>query len=169
MSNTITVEEQTHRYWKRGTILAGILCVLTFTIFWNLSSPFWESILRLVAFIFFALAVLGYLNIMNGSLTITLHFTDSLLEVSYQRQDKTIQEEEFDLATIKNINPTKSKQNLIQKLFQPESSTLAVDFSDTDRTLYLIEFGGRPLFFDPDTIEQIVQFLSDHDIRVTSV
>ena len=165
MSDSITIEEQTHYYWKQGTILSAVLCLITFTVFWNLGTPLWSGILRLVAFIFFALTILGYLNIMNGCLTITLYFTDSLLQVDYQRQDKTIQEEEFDLSTISSVKPTQSKQNLIQKVFQPESATLSVDFTDTDRKLYLIEFGGRPLFFDPHTIEQIVGFLSDHGIH----
>lgn len=166
MTDTITVKEQTHKYWKTGTYLSAGLCILFFILFQIIGSPFWGGILRLVAFIFFALTVLGILNMMSGTLTIIIHSTEEHLIVSYQKNHNTIHEEQFDRKTIKKVVSTQSQKNLVNKLIQPQSATLKGSFNDTDHDLFLIEFGGRPLFFDHKTVQRIKNFLADQEINI---
>lgn len=167
MKNTITVEEQTHRYWQIGTYSSAGLCVLFFILFQMIDSPFWGGISRLVSFIFFALAVLGMLNMMSSALTIILHSTEEHLIVTYQKNDETIHEEQFDRKTIKKVVSSESQKNIVNSLLQPNSATLKCAFTDTDKDLFLIEFGGRPLFFDQQTITRIKNFLAVQKIETT--
>ncbi len=159
MSTPITVEEQTYKIWKIGTIISGVVCVMLFITFWNMSDPFWTGIIRLCSFIFFALLVLGYLKMMNGPLKITLEESDKLLLVSYKKNGNVIQEEQFEQKTIRKIIPAPPKQNSIHYLLQPRSAAFKIDFNDSDRQLYLFEFSGRPLFFGESSQKEIEHFL----------
>ncbi len=165
MDKSITIQEQTHQYIKKATYLSGVLCIIFFLLFWNISSAFWISIFRLASFIFFALTVLGYLNIMNGPMTITLTFSEKYLLISYQQENSVIREEQFDYDSINEVRSSHSKQNLIYQILQPKSATLKVNFTDTKRDLFLIEFGGRPLFFDQPVLAKIKKFLENNEIK----
>lgn len=105
---------------------------------------------------------------MNGPMTIVLTFSDEHLLISYQQKNSVIREEQFDYTSIKQITPTQSQQNIIQRLLQPESATLKVDFTDIDRDLFLIEFGGRPLFFDQPVLGKIKDFMETNGIKFST-
>ncbi|TYP95119.1 hypothetical protein LX73_0414 [Fodinibius salinus] len=166
MDPSVQVEEQTHKYWKAGTYLSGLLCLVLFIIFWNLSDAFWISIFRLLSFAFFALTVLGYLNTMNGALNIIASFSDDKLLVTYKQGSRTIHEEQFDASSIDYLFLTQSGQNIIQRFFLPRSATMKVAFNDTENRLYVFEFGGRPLFLEQQMLEKIKAFFQNHDINV---
>lgn len=168
MNSSVEVEEQTHKYWKAGTYISALLCLILFTTFWNISDAFWISILRLSSFAFFSLAILGYLNIMNGPLNIITHFSDDKLLVTYKKENRTVHEEQFDVQSIDQLFLTQSRQNLVQKLFLPQSATLKVSFNDTENNLYVFEFGGRPLFLEQPMLEKVTSFFQAHGITVNS-
>lgn len=168
MNSSLTIKEQTHHRIKQGTYFSGVLCILFFTLFWNLDTPVWGNIFRLASFAFFALTVMGYLNIMNGPMTITLTFSDEYLLISYRKQNSIIGEEQFDYSTIKEVTSIQTQSNPVYSLLQPHSAALKVNFTDVDRELYLIEFGGRPLFFNNAVINKIKGFLESNEITFTA-
>lgn len=165
MSNSLTVKEQTHTFWKTLTIICGILCVALFVVFWRSTDPFWTGIFRLGAFIFFAGTVLGYLKFMDGPLLVTLTAAEELLLVTYRKNEKTIQEEEFKRKTIKSIRTDKPGTTDLTTYLQPRTATFKISFTDTDRELFLFEFSGRPLLFGQKAQNQIKDFLGEFDIH----
>jgi len=166
MTETVTIQEQRHTFWKSSAITSAVLCVILFLVFWNTDDPFWTGIFRLGAFTFFASAVLSYLKIMDGPLEVTLNSTDDLLLVSYKKQGETIQEEEFKRHTIKQITPTDNGKNRLISYLQPGSAAFEVNFTDTDRDLFLFQFGGRPLYFDEPSQQKVIDFLETEDIDI---
>lgn len=167
MSNSITVrEESNYKFWKKGTYLSAAFCLVLFLIFWNVSDPFWGGIFRFVSFIFFALAVLGSLQIMNGPLRVTLSSSDDLLEVVYQKKKKAVHKEQYKRSKVVNVSLLKGKQNILLHYLQPNLATMKINFSDSDRDLYLFEFSGRPLYFDQTSIEQLKKFFADEGIEL---
>lgn len=166
MDPSVQVEEQTHKYWKTGTYLSALLCLVLFIIFWNLSDAFWISIFRLTSFAFFALAVLGYLNIMNGALNIIASFSDDKLLITYKKGSRTVHEEQFDVSSIDYLFLTKSGKNIVQQFFLPRSATMKVSFNDTENRLYVFEFGGRPLFLEQQMLKKVNSFFQENDIAV---
>lgn len=158
MNSTVTIQESTHWLWKKGTIVSAIFCVIFFLIFWNIADPFWKGIFRLCAFVFFAIAMLGYLQLMDGPLQITLRSDKESLLVAYKKNGKEIQEEEFERQTIKKVIPTHPKENILS-FIQPKKMAFRVSFNDTDRALYLFQFRGRPLLFDQSSQQEIKTYL----------
>lgn len=166
MNPSVEIEEQTHKYWKAGTYLSALLCLILFTIFWNISDAFWISIFRLAAFAFFAMAVLGYLNIMSGALNIIASFSDDQLLITYKKGSRTVHEEQFDAPSIDYLFLTQSGQNIVQRFFLPRSATMKVSFNDSENNLYIFEFGGRPLFLEQRMLKKVNSFFQAHDIAV---
>lgn len=160
MNTSITVRESSHRLWKTGTIASAVLCIIFFGIFWSISDPFWTGIFRLGAFIFFAIAMMGYLKLMDGPLEITLSYDQDFLLVSYFKKGKEIQEEQFEKETIKKIAPIRPSNSFLA-LIQPDVATFQINFNDTNRDLYLFEFRGRPLLFNENSQAEINNFLED--------
>ena len=164
MADSIKVKEQTHNFWTTVAAVSAILCVIFFLIFWLISNPFWSGILRLVAFVFFAGAVLGYLKVMDGPLFVSLEATEDLLLVSYHKEGEVIQKEQFERNTIAEITTTQSTNNLLTKLFQPDSAKFEISFTDTEHPLALFEFSGRQLLFDPSGQQEITHYLTKTNI-----
>lgn len=166
MSNgKLTVKEDTHNVWKITSIAAGALSIIFFLLFWNFSTPFWSGIFRLVAFAFFAVAVLSFLKLMNTSLQVSLTSTEELLLISYCKQNEVVKEEQFDRDTIKKVIAAKPKGNLLLTYLQPGVSTFKISFTDTERNLYLFEFSGRPLLFDAPSQNKIRDFVHELGIE----
>lgn len=157
--NSVTVQEDTHKIWKTGSFISALLCVIFFLIYWNANDPFWAGIFRLTAFIFFAAAMLGGLKLMGSSLRVTLSSNDELLLVTYQKKEKVIHEEQFQKDKIKEIISVKPRGNPFYTYLQPASKTFKVNFRDTENSLHLFEFSGRPLLFDPASQQVIKDFL----------
>ena len=167
MADSVTVSEHTHKFWKTTSIFSGIISIICFVIFWNLTDPFWAGASRFIAFIFFAAAVMAYLKIMDGPLEVTLTSSEELLEVTYTKKERAIQEEEFDRNSIKKIELRQPQGNIISSLLQPSSQAFRITFSDTDQKLYLFEFRGRPLLFDLDSQQKVRNYLKDVGIVVS--
>lgn len=161
MHKSTTVKEGNYEFWRMAAIISAILSVITFVIFWNIEAPFWVSITRLVAFVFFAATILCYLQIMNGPIQISITVSNNLVVVSYYKNDKKIQEEEFKKKTIKEIYTTTSGINFLLVKFQPSIKSFKVSFTDTEKDLYLFEFSGRPLLFGKTSQEKVLQLFKD--------
>jgi len=166
MADSITITERNQPFIKVGTLLTAILTVVSFVIFWEISDPLWISIFRFSSFIFFAITVFGYLRLMNKPLTIILESSDDRLKIFYQKKDEIIQEEEFDRTKVKQVCPVSPNTYFFSSFFQSDSQTLEIHFTDTSNKLNLFEFGGRPLFFDPNTIQEVTNFLQEKNIKV---
>lgn len=164
MNSSITIQESTHWLWRTGSIISAILCVIFFAIFWNMTDPFWTGIIRLCAFVFFAIAMLGYLQLMDGPLQITISSNDELLLVAYKKKGEEIQEEEFERQTIEKIVPTRPKENLLS-FIQPNTVAFRINFNDTDQPLYLFQFRGRPLLFDQPSQKKIMDYLKQLELK----
>lgn len=157
MNKSITISEENYHFWKSAAIISAVLAVITFTVFWNLDDPFWISITRLGAFVFFAIMILCYLQIMNGPIEINLKATDKNILVFYLKNGKKIQEEQFKKETINDVIPTSSGINFLLRKLRPTLKTFKISFTDTDKKLYLFEFSGRPLLFDESSQEKVLQ------------
>lgn len=160
MGNSITVQEQRHQVWKTGTVIAGGLSLLFGLLFWSQPDPFWVGILRLIAFIFFTLTVFGALKLLEGPLNITIHYTPDHLKLSYKMKEKNVQEEQFEQSSIQEFIHYTGDKPILNRYLQPHSATLMVRFNDEHRDLPLFEYGGRILYFDKNTLEQIQNFLN---------
>jgi hypothetical protein len=161
MDKSITISEENYDFWKSGAIISAVLAVITFTVFWNLEDPFWISISRLGAFVFFAITILCYLQIMNGPIDIILNVTDNHILVSYLKNGEEIHEEQFDRNTIKKVSPTSSGVNFLLRNLKPKLKTFRVSFTDTEKELYLFEFGGRPLLFSKASQEKVLRLFKN--------
>lgn len=160
MSNSLTIQEQRHQIWKKGTIAAGSLTILFGLLFYNQSDPLWAGLLRLAAFIFFSLTVFGALKLLNGPLTITIHSSPTHLKINYRMKEKNVRKEQFEQSAIQEFIPSTEYKPFWKQLLQPRSSTLKVRFSDGHRDIPLFEYGGRILFFDEATLARVQKFLT---------
>lgn len=159
MSTALTVTEENYSFWRTAALISAALAIISFIIFLSIENPFWESIVRLGAFIFFALAVLSYLQIMNGPIKVTLTLDEKVLLITYRKNDKIIHEEELEKETIKSVFPTAEGINILLSNMKPDIKTFKISFTDTDHPLYLFEFSGRPLLFGEDDQHKIVSYL----------
>lgn len=166
MKDSVSVQEEMHSFWTKATYICGVLTVAAFLLFLNSTNPLWSSILGFIAFIFFALAVLGCLKIMNGPLTVTLKTGNNHLLVTYNKNLDVIQEEQFERSTIKEVTLSDDGRDFISAYLLPKAATLRVSFTDTPTRLYLFEFGGRPLFFNQAALQKIEAFLAENNIEV---
>lgn len=105
---------------------------------------------------------------MDGPLEVTVKEEDNLLMVFYEKKGKNIQEEQFNRDTIKKVMRTGKDKNLLTSYLQPEAATFKIEFTDTDRNLYLFEFGGRPLLFGPRDQQKILNYLEECNINCGS-
>ncbi len=160
MSDSLTVTEGNYNFWKVGALATAALAVISFVILLNINDPFWESIIRLASFVFFALAVLCYLQIMNGPIEVTLTLAEKVLVVTYRKNEKIIHEEELEKSTIKNVFATSTGINFLLTRLQPDTKTFKISFTDTDHPLFLFEFSGRPLVFGKADQQKISSYLS---------
>ncbi|MEL7834571.1 hypothetical protein [Fodinibius sp. Rm-B-1B1-1] len=158
MQPTVSVTEANYDFWKSGTIISALASTVIFIVFLMLEDPFWISITRLGAFVFFALTVLCYLQIMNGPISVLLDTTDSEVIISYQKKGEIIQEEEFAKETVKEVFATSAGVNVMLQNLKPSIKTFKIRFTDTDRELNLFEFSGRPLLFEKSSQEKVEQF-----------
>ena len=161
MDKSITISEENYDFWRTGAIISALLAVITFTVFWNIEDPFWKSITRLGAFIFFAITILCYLQIMNGPIEITIKNKDKNVLVLYLKNGKKVQEEQFKKETIKEVFPTTSGVNLLLRKLKPTLKTFKISFTDTDKELHLFEFSGRPLLFNRSSQKQVLQLFKN--------
>ena len=168
MSNTITIREQEYHLWKTGTYIAGLLSLFFGLVFWNLTDPLWVGIFRLLAFIFFSLAVFGVLKRLGGPLKIVISNSPEYLTVEYQQKDKTVQQEQFERSTIQGFQSSGSspKRWLSSVIPSPSSKTLFICFNDQAHNLPLFEYSGRTLFFSSSTIREVEHYLRKEDIPV---
>lgn len=104
---------------------------------------------------------------MDGPLTVSLSRSNDHLLINYKKKGSVIQEEQFNRANVKQVIPTTDQQNIVNAYLQPRSAALKVHFTDTDRDLFLFEFGGRPLFFDQAALQQVLQFLEKNKINTS--
>lgn len=159
MSNTLTVSEKYSRHWPLIAIVSAVLA-LSFYISYHLAADvLLEGYLRLVAFGFFALAVLSFFKVKDGRIEITIEKSDELIEIYYRVRDKIIHEEELNLADIRDLKmdqmPNKSLYNdLIQ-------SDRCIRFrrTDSDGWLYLHEIYGRVIPLSEKNASEILQFI----------
>lgn len=170
MSNTITIREQQYQLWKTGTYLAAVLSLVFGLIFWNLTNPFWVGIFRLLAFVFFSLAVFGVLKRLGGPLKIIINATPEYLTIEYQQKDKIVQQEQFERSTIEGFQPSENKQErwLSSVISSPSSQTLVICFNDQAHNLPLFEYSGRTLFFSQSTIQEVESYLDKENIVAQS-
>lgn len=103
---------------------------------------------------------------MNGPLTVTINSTENHLLVTYNKNMEVIQEEQFERSTIKGVVLTGDGRNILSSYLLPDAAALKISFTDTDRKLFLFEFGGRPLFFNQSALQKIKSFLRENTIRV---
>ncbi|HEX6983599.1 MAG TPA: hypothetical protein VF181_12640 [Balneolaceae bacterium] len=166
MTDSVSVQEEMHSFWTKATYVCGILTIISFLVYLTSNDPLWSSILSFITFIFFALAVLGCLKIMNGPLTVTLETENNHLLVSYNKNLDIIQEEQFERSTIKEVRLTGEGRNVVSSYLLPKATALRIHFTDTDTKLYLFEFGGRPLFFNQTDLQEIRSFLEENGVPV---
>jgi len=164
MADSITIREESDYLWKIVSALSALLCIIFFVLFWNLADPFWAGIARFIAFIFFAATVMGYLKLMNTGLKIQIKAGPDKVIILYEKNDSTVQEEEFDRKTILDVHPTTAGRNWVSRLIYPQSATFKINFSDTEHELYLLQYGGRQIYINPDEQEKILDFFDEHSI-----
>lgn len=164
MDNSLTVKEIHLKYWRPFTIMLGVATVLLFVVFLKLDDPLWESIFRIGAFLCFAGTVFGGLKLMEGNLILKLQIEDQKLLVKYYKDGKIVRKEDFELSEIHNIFPSVPKENWSLPFTGTRFEGFIIDFNDSDRVLFLFEFGGRPLVFSSEKVEQISAFLSQHQL-----
>ncbi len=164
MDNSITVKEIHLKYWRPFTIILGMATVVLFVIFWNLNDPLWESIFRIGAFLCFAGTVFGALKLIEGSLILKLRIEDQKLNVRYFKEGKIVREEDFDLSEINGIFPSVPNKNWSLPFIKSRFEGFIINFNDSEHVLFLFEFGGRPLVFPSEKVEQITSFLSQYQL-----
>lgn len=164
MNNSLTVKEIHLRYWRPFTITLGAATVLFFVIFWTLEDPLWESIFRIAAFLCFAGTVFGGLKLMEGNLILNLKVADQKLIIEYFKDGKIVRKEDYELSEINNIFPSVPKENWSLPFTGTRFEGFIIDFNDSDHVLFLFEFGGRPLVFSSEKVDQIITFLSQHQL-----
>lgn len=164
MEASLKVEEVKSKYWRPLTIFLGIICIIFFVLFWNLEDPFWVGIFRIISFLCFAGTIFGALKLMEGNLKLNLEITDQDLTVRYLKKERTVHKESYKLSTINNIFPVVPNENWSLPFLQNSFEGFLIDFSDSDQTLFLFEFGGRPLVFSEENRDRIIDFLSSYQL-----
>lgn len=160
MNPSVSVTEANYDFWKACALISACTGAIIFGVFLMLEDPFWISITRLGAFVFFAMMVLCYLQIMNGPISVLLDVTDNDILVYYQKNGEIIQEEEFSKETVKDVSASSVGVNVILRTLKPSLKTFKIHFTDTDRELNLFEFSGRPLLFEKSSQDEIEQFFN---------
>lgn len=164
MDKSLTVKEIHLKYWRPFTIILAAASAIFFVIFWNLNDPLWASIIRIASFLCFAGAVFGALKLMEGNLILNLKIEDQKLIVRYFKDNRIIRKEDFELSEINKIFPSVPEENWSFPLIKKKFKGFIIDFKDSEQVLFLFEFGGRPLVFSPEKVDQITSFLTAHQL-----
>lgn len=160
MGRSVTIYEQRHDIWRKGTFASAVLTILFFILFWNISDPLWIGILRLVTFIFFTLTVFGTLKLMEPPMEVELSFNSNYLLISYVQNEKEVLNEQFDRSAIQSILPTSSDLPFWTHYLHPQSAILKVDFKGKQHKSPLIKYRGRPLLFKQDKLSDVQKWIN---------
>lgn len=120
MNQKLTVLEKYSRYWPQIAILSVVFSLIFLISYVLVTDVLVEGYLRLVAFVFFALAVLSFFKVKEGQITICVEITDEkVVEIKYLLRDTLVKEEEWGLSEFHSLKvdemPDKSLYNDIMK------------------------------------------------------
>jgi hypothetical protein len=103
--------------------------------------------------------------LVDKPLNITLTINDDLLNVTFRDNNrKTVLQQEYSCNNIQRVYPTQQGRPKINTILLADCSTLKVKYTDRSDSKFLFKFSGRLLYFNPESIEAITQFLQQYDI-----
>lgn len=161
MDRSMTIYEQRHEIWRKGTYASAVLTILFFIFYWNISDPLWIGILRLVTFIFFTLTVFGTLKLIEPPMEVKLSFNTNYLLISYVQNGKEVLNEQFDRSAIKSILHTTNGLPFWTHYLHPQSAILKVGFKDEQQKSPLIKYRGRPLLFEQNKLLEVQEWIDE--------
>lgn len=170
-NSSLIVDEKFSRLWQIMLYALLGIAAVTFIIFWNIENVLWGGIFRMVSFIAFTGSIFCLIKVMEGKRNIQLTFENKNLLIQYFKNDRLIQEEVFQLDSIQSIQAVPAFISLPLKRYElPQRSavTYKINFTDSDRELYLFEFGGGVLSVSNESHRRIKDFLSENRIDMQS-
>lgn len=168
MKSELVIQEKYSKLWPLIAITSGLVAVLLFSYYLMVDEVLLEGYLRLIAFSFFALAVLSLFKVKDGKVSILFKPADHSLILSYSIRERLVYEESFQLNDIEEI-----------KADQMPNKSLYNDFARSDRTvrfkkkkavgwLYLTQLYGRVLPLTEQDADQIVDYIRSLQSSVNS-
>ncbi len=170
-NSSLVVDEKFSHLWQVMLYSLLGIAAITFVIFWNIENVLWAGIFRMISFIAFTGSIFCLLKVMEGKRNIHLTFENENLLIKYYKNERVIQEEVFQLDSIRSIKAVPAFISLPMKRYElPHRSavTYKINFIDSDRELYLFEFGGGVLSVSTESHQRIKDFLAEHNIDIQS-
>lgn len=167
MEETIVVNEKYSNNWKTMLYSSLAFAAITFIMYLNLNDVLWSGIVRLTAFISFSLSIFCMLKVMEGRKTFRLSVNDDSLHISYLKNNNIVQEDVLNQNKIESVYkvPSFYKLPLIDYQFSLSNTcNFKVRFTDSDRDISLLTFGGRFLSVDKETGIRLEEFLKAHNL-----
>lgn len=162
-SDLLIAEEKYSRHWKKIS-LAGLILSLTLVLFWlhadsDPDKVVLAGVLRLGAFLCFALFLLSWFKVRQGQIRVELHSEGHHLRIRYRLRDRIVSEERLDLRRIKDIEISGMPDRTVADEFKRASFTLRYRLKDSPDPIWLFDVGDRILPFDRATSAEILEFL----------
>ncbi len=167
MGSTVTVNEKFSNYWITALYLSSGTALLTFILFWNINDVLWSGIMRLIAFIAFAVSIFCLLKVMEGKKSMKITKTDDALHVTYLKGKSVIQEDSVSISNIKYIY--RRSYDYYIPVFDlsiglADSYSFIIRLRDSADDYYLFEFGGRGLHLGKKAGKRLKSFFEDHNL-----
>lgn len=162
MDDVLTIEEKYSKYWTYITIGLTGLTILFLALYSNAEGTVLKGYLKLIAFAGLAATVLSALKVMQGRHSVQLKIEDNNILLSYYRRNQKVDDDVFELNSIKSLKVNYPQSNIFDALFVFNNPVLIVEFKDSDRTLNLIEVNSRPLPLSMESVQIITRYISDH-------
>lgn len=157
----ITVPESSSYAWKWTLYLSVLFAIIGLVIFYQLNNIVAANYVRLIAFIFFAVAVFASLKLMEGRRNIELEADDRKLIVAIKKKGAVIKETDYNLSKIDFIQPIPAMITLpVSDVTIPlrSSFTYKIKLTTEEKSFYLFHFGGAVLSIHKNHQKTLYQF-----------
>ncbi len=161
MSRKLTVFEKYSKYWPQIVLLSLLLTIFFLISYIVATDLLLEGYLRLAAFGFFAITVLGLFKLKEGQIKIETEVTEEkVVNIQYFVRNKLMKKEEWSLAELHSLKvdemPDKSLYNDILK------SDRCIRFrrKDENEWIYLHKVSMKVVPLSQENALQIYHFLN---------
>lgn len=165
--NKIEIEEKYSAQWPLITAVSFLLAIAIFTSLQFIESTLFAGYVRLGAFAFFALAIIGLFKLRDGKVSMLFSVDDNqFLTVTYKVKNEVKQEESWDLnhlATVKVVEmPNRSFYN---DIVTSDRCVVIRNRDESDWT-YLHKLFGRVIPLKESSADKIQNFIEKEVLRL---
>jgi hypothetical protein len=162
MKNQLVIKEKYSKYWPTATVLSIVLSILFFISYQLVDDVLWIGYLRLLAFAFFAVALLSFFKVYDGQVEIMVTSVDDFIEASYSVRDEEIFNSRYPRSDFHQVKTDQLPDKSIYNDFMKSDKCVRFKRKDESAWNYFNEIESRVIPLSEGNANKLRDFLERH-------